>query len=182
MTNILQSLIEADFGYEGNSNKWGRSTEHDSLVLNKEKSLWFWNSKGLHGNLKDYLIKIRKMSNRDADDFVKNSAQVANPVLTKRHIEETPYEKLVDTFWSLGKTNRQYWYNRLLTDQTIDRWRLGYYDGWYILPLYEDGTFLNFQIRREDPKRVKYWYYIKDFKPVLINPDILNFVEYVEQY
>src|SRR4030066_265346 len=44
------------------------------------------------------------------------------------------YPKLIDIFWEEGLKNRQYWYNRLLNDDTINRFRLGYHDGWYTIP------------------------------------------------
>lgn len=179
MENLLQTLIEQDFGYSGKG-RWGHSAKHDSLVIDNEKRVWYWNSRGLSGSLKDYLIKVRGYSVKDAEDFIKSSIKIANPVLKKHKITVTPYEELEETFWRNGKTKREYWYKRLLTDDTVDRYRLGYYDGWNTVPLREDGIFLNFQIRRDDPKRIKYYYENYTFSPVLINAEILKFVtEYV---
>jgi len=178
METLLEKLVEQDFGISGR-NRWLHSDEHDSLVVDRETQTFWWNSRGIVGNSKDYLIKIRGVSELEAEEIVKNFNKISNPVLKKHNIDETPYEKLVDFTWMNGKNHREYWYKRLLTDETIDRYRLGYYDGWYTIPLYEDGTFLNFQIRRDDPKRIKYWYHVKNFKPVLMNSEILNFVDYV---
>ena len=66
----------------------------------------------------------------------------------------------------------------MLVDSTIDRYRLGFHDGWYLIPLYEDGLFLNFQKRRDDPnKRINYWY--NSSHPVILNAEILEFVDYI---
>ncbi len=71
-------------------------------------------------------------------------------------VPSVPYEKLVEILWREGKNEREYWYKRTLKDTTIDRWRLGYFDGWYLIPLYLDGIFINFQCRRDEPeKRIK---------------------------
>ena len=179
MTTFLESLIEQDFGIKSNGNKWARSNKHDSLVLNKEKNMFFWNSKGIRGNAVDYLIKIRGYKRSDAEKAVQNSIKIINPVLKSRKMENAPYEKLVNSTWMNGKHHRTYWYNRLLTDDTIDKNRLGFHEGWSTIPLYENGTFLNFQIRREDPKRIKYWYDNSSFSPVLYNAEILEFIDYV---
>jgi len=180
MSSLLESLIQQDFGYESRGAKWGRSTKHSSLVHNKEKDIFFWNSRGISGDVKQYLIKVRGYSNADAERSARESVKVCNPVLEKRKIYDTPYDKLVDFLWANGKNKRDYWYKRLLKDDTIDRHRLGFYDGWSTIPLYEDGTFLNFQVRRDIPsKRIRYWYTIKDFSPVLYNAEILEFVDHI---
>src|SRR5690606_9422114 len=83
--------------------------------------------------------------------------------------------KLVEVFWHNGKLegNRDYWYHRGFTDQTIDRFQLGWYDGWSTLPIFMDGAFRNFQIRRDIPeKRIKNWY--SGVGPLLFNSDILK--------
>lgn len=179
MSTLLETWIDEDFGIEGRGN-WYHSSEHDSLVLDKSKNTWYWNSRGIAGNELDYLVKVRGFSKLDAEKFLKDFNKVANPVLKKHKMNDTPYEKLVDVAWEKGKNNRAYWYHRLLSDDTIDRYRLGFYNGWYTVPLYEDGIFLNFQIRRDEPKKhIRYWYDNDDFSPVLINSEILKFVDYV---
>lgn len=178
---LLQSLVEQDYGYEAGTGRWGRSKKHDSLVINEDKQTWFWNSMGLRGNVLDYLIKVRGMSFKSAKKYLKEvgyvvSNSVYNSVGIENDIEQPPYEKLVELFHVGGADNREYWYNRCLTDKTIDRFKLGFFDGWYLIPLFDDdGRFVNFQCRREFPeKRIKQWY--KHTKPILFNSEILQFV------
>lgn len=178
MTVNLQTLIEQDFGYEKSSGKWGRSEQHDSLVLNEETQQWFWNSRGIRGDLKDYLVLVRGYTKDNAERFIKEQNFIPVTVYETAENYSPPYEKLVDLMWSTGKDNREYWYKRLLTDSTIDRFRLGHFDGWNLIPMYEDGVFCNFQCRREVPeKRIKQWY--KHGKPILFNGDMLPFLSTV---
>jgi Toprim domain-containing protein len=175
MSHLLEELVSEDFGIEGNNN-WFRSAEHDSLVINKEKQLWFWNSRDMRGNVKDYLVLIRGMNSKDAENFITEKSRIISFRGFSRKHDYVPYDKLVDHLWNNGKKNRQYWYDRCLTDETIDRNRLGFYNGWFTVPLYKNGSFLNFQCRRDEPKKsMKLWYEGTTFKPVLYNAEILNF-------
>jgi len=177
MENLLQTLIEEDYGYRSGGGVWGRSGEHDSLVLNEDKQLWFWNSKGIRGNAVDYLVLVRKMSSRSAKDYVNSRNGLILDVREKEDASP-PYEKLVDLMWNGGKNKREYWYGRCLTDETIDRFRLGHFDGWNLIPMFEDGVFKNFQCRREVPaKRIKAWY--THVPPILFNSEILPFLKTV---
>lgn len=173
---LLESLIESDFGYKGNSN-WGKSDEHSSLVVDRRKERWFWNSKGWSGDVVDYLMLVRGMKKKDALEFIKGLPSYKNPI-SENSTSETPYEKLVDFLWDNGKTTRDYWYKRGLQDNIIDRFSLGFYKDWFTIPIYVDGVFRNFQCRREIPeKRIKAWY--KDVGPLLFNSSILQFVSKV---
>ena len=178
MTALIQNLIEEDYGYEVGAGRWGRSLEHDSLVLNEETQQWFWNSRGIRGNLRDYLTKVRGYSNEQASKFISDSSNIYISSDVSMEEQVPPYEKLVDLMWSSGKKNRDYWYKRCLTDNTIDMFRLGYFDGWNLIPMYEGGVFKNFQCRKDVPdKRIKQWY--KHGTPTLFNGDILQFVSTV---
>lgn len=80
--------------------------------------------------------------------------------------------------WENGKDNRNYWYKRCLTDDTIDRYKLGFYDGWNLVPIFEAGEFVNFQCRRDEPERkMKYWY--RTGKVYLYNEGVLPFTKTV---
>jgi DNA primase len=176
LSGVLQTLIEQDYGYKHYGSNWGRASKHDSLVVDEEKQRWYWNSEDLGGDVLQYLILIRKLDIKKAKELLASITGIGTVVDDTKVEIAVPYEKLVDMFWEFGKTNRDYWYSRKLTDSTIDRNRLGYYDGWSVLPLYEDGKFVNFQCRRDEPaKRIKYWY--KHAQPVLMNTEILQLVD-----
>ncbi len=171
---LLESFVETDFGYKATSN-WGKSDQHSSLVVDRKRSLWFWNSKGWSGDVVDYLMLVRKMRKKDALQLVQGAVSSSN---YSESSTDTPYEKLVGFLWENGKDNRDYWYRRCLQDNIIDRFSLGFYNDWFTLPIYVDGVFRNFQCRREVPeKRIKAWY--RGVGPILFNSSILQFVNKV---
>lgn len=176
--SILVDLVKEDFGITGNE-RWWRSEVHSSLVVDAEKDVYFFNARDLRGDVVHYLMNVRGLDRRKAEEFVKNRSRLNSGVPDETGGLQVKYDRLVDLFHSAGKNNRDYWYRRNLTDSTIDRYRLGYYDGWYLIPIYDNGLFVNFQCRRDNPKRFKLWYKDKDFKPVLYNSDILKFVDRV---
>lgn len=182
-TTLLQDLIEEDFGYKHEGRNWGRSRVHSSLVLNEESQRWYWNSEEKGGDALGYLIQVRGMNLKNAREILVIRGGIIRDIIPDplERQEIKPQEKLVDLMWSLGKGNRDYWYARGLTDTTIDRYRLGFYDGWSLLPLYKsDGAFANFQKRRDYPSRfICFWYEKIGFQPVLINPEVLQVVDTV---
>lgn len=174
---MLQQLVEEDFGYESGSGYWGRAKAHDSLVVNESKQIWFWNSRGIRGSVLDYLILVRGLAKHDALEYIKIGGALLSEEDTTEHVSE-PYDKLIELFWRDGKNNREYWHKRCLTNSTIDKYRLGFFNGWYFIPLYSDGDFINFQCRRDYPaKRINSWY--KGKPKILFNDGILPFVDTV---
>lgn len=178
---LLQVLVEEDFGYKKEGRNWGRAEEHSSLVVNEEAQRWFWNAEQKGGDIKDYLILVRGMNKKAASEIVSTRGRILNgsifdPVQVK---EQMPYDKLLDVMWLLGKGNREYWYSRKIKDKTIDRFRLGFYDGWNLIPLYDTtGLFVNFQMRRDEPKKmIRYWYDYSN--PTLLQAELLHLVDTV---
>lgn len=176
LSGVLQTLVEEDYGYKHYGSNWGRASEHDSLVVNEKEQRWYWNSENLGGDALQYLIQVRKMDRKKAQELLLSINGISTIVDEKDSPESLPYEKLVDVFWEFGKKNRDYWHRRMLSDTTIDRNKLGYFDGWFVMPLYENGKFVNFQCRRDEPsKKIKSWYK-GNVKPVLMNQEILQLV------
>lgn len=173
--SILSELVKEDYGISGRG-RWLRSEVHSSLVIDTEKEIFYFNARGISGDTKDYLVQIRGWDKRDAGKFLENRiGGLANSELPTVQVK---FGKLVDAFHHGGKFNRDYWYKRLLTDQTIDSYKLGFYDGWSLIPIYDGNLFVNFQCRRDEPeKNMKLWYRDVDFSPVLVNRDILKFVD-----
>ena len=94
------------------------------------------------------------------------------------------YPKLIDIFFEMGRSweCRDYLYRRGLTDDTINRFQLGWYNGFSMIPFIESGTLRNFQMRTDEPvKRIKSYY--NGVGPLLFNSDALKLdhtVYYVE--
>lgn len=177
MTTLVD-LVKEDFGITG-SGRWFRSEVHSSLVVDSENERFFFNSRGIKGDILTYLIEVRGMDRKSANEVIKNTT-AGMPVDSYGNSLQVKFDKLVDLFHSAGKQDREYWYDRRLTDSTIDRYRLGNFEEWNLIPIYDKGLFVNFQCRRDKPdKRIRFWYKDPDFKPILFNREILPFVKKV---
>jgi len=179
---LLQVLVEEDGGYKKEGNNWGRSVEHSSLVVNEEAQRWFWNSENMGGTAVDYLIMVRRIDRKTAEKIVESRGKIITGSFLEQDEERffIPQERLVDLLWELGKGNRQYWYDRKLTDRTIDRFRLGFYNDWNLIPMYRYDQFVNFQMRRDFPRKsITQWYKTENWVPCLVNSGILPLVDTV---
>lgn len=173
-TGLLQKLIEEDYGLVGRG-KWLHSKAHDSLVYNSENETFFWNSTGQRGNIYDYLTHVRGMKKEEARFFL--SSYIGGFSENKETREaELPYEKLVELLWLNGKNKKEYWYKRCIKDDTIDRYKLGHYDGWSVIPIYSNHQFVNFQVRRDEPEKQMFYRY-KTSQVYLFNELILPFTK-----
>jgi DNA primase len=177
---ILSKLIDQDFGLEGkDGSRWAHAGDHDSLVLDNERGIFFWNSKEIVGDPLVYLTKIRKMGLTDAREYLRRFDGFSSTVVyTANNIigDTVVLPQLVDVFFSLGKSHREYWYSRGITDTTIDRFQLGWYNENFTVPIFMDGTFRNFQLRRDIPAK-KITHYYKHVGPLLYNSDLLKLVD-----
>jgi hypothetical protein len=142
------------------------------LVLDREKNIFYWNSKNIVGSVYCYLTKVRGLTKVDALQVMKSVDE--NPFLfvnveEKEHEEVVQYSPLVEIFYDYGKKHGNYWHTkRGYTDTTIAEFKLGYTGVWYTIPIFENGKFVNFQARKEIPKAVKHWY-------VGVGPHSFNF-------
>jgi DNA primase len=172
MESLLEKVVSLDYSVRGGGDRWRSTDEHSSLVLDLKEQLWYWNSKGLSGKPIDYLLLIKKLPKKQAEELIKDLSGVSAVSKTFKTVTSTPNEKLVKIFWENGKKDRDYWYKRQLTDSTVDLFRLGKYDGFFLIPIYFRDEFINFQCRREEPKKIIIpWY--KGTGPVLYNSSIL---------
>jgi len=148
---ILRQLIDEDFGIEHDTGDYYRAVKHDSLVLDFKKGVFYWNSKDIAGSVEEYYKYVRGV--RPPAHLVVSTPEFTLPDTIKEKEEVHVFPELVETYWVLGGNHREYWYDRLLTDATIDRFKLGYNNEWYSLPIYKDGEFYNIQFRRDKPEK-----------------------------
>lgn len=179
--SVIEKLVDDDFGISSTSVRWARSEQHSSLVVDKERNLVYFNARGLVLDPLNYLMKIRGMPFKEARTYLKALNFEDTYVYTINSTTKEAvvvYPKLVEIFQENGLHERTYWYDRGFTDETIDRFQLGYYDGWYLVPIFVDGTFRTFQKRRDLPKKeIKNWY--KGLSGLLYNADLLRLVDTV---
>jgi DNA primase len=173
--SLLERLIDEDFGFEENGGKWGRAKEHNSLVVNRESQTFFWNSQDIKGDVYVYLTEVRNLPPQEAIQYLKQTKVFTGTFIheIKNGEEVITYPKLVDVFHqNLLEGDKSYFYKRTITDETIIRYRLGMYKEFYTIPIYQDNTFKQFQLRRDNPKVIRNYY--KGVGPLLFNSDILK--------
>lgn len=175
--DILQNLIEEDFGIKDSGTRWAKSIDHSSLVLDKDRGIFYYNSLGIVGDAFTYLTKIRGLDFQSAKDYLKKFDCESTLIYTIKGKKEdvVVFPKLVDIFFEDGLNKREYFYNRGLTDTSINRFQLGYWNGWSTVPLIMNGTLKNFQLRKDNPKTIKSYY--KGVGSVLFNSDYLKLTD-----
>ena len=181
MNGILENIIARDYTLTGSeTSKWAKTIEHDSLVIDREKQIFFWNSRQIVGDALVWLTRVKGYSFNEARKVLAEYKDYQGTFVYTIKSQKTEediivYPKLVEIFWEQGKNKREYWYKRLLTDETIDKYKLGYHDSWFTIPVYIEDTFRNFQCRMDEPKKkIRPWYY--GVGPLLYNSDLLDFV------
>lgn len=145
----LLNLISQDYSLV-RKGKFFTTEEHDSLVIDPQKALFFWNSKVVFGDALDYLIKVRGIDRYQAIVMLGETSDEYEYEAFET-LPETPNPILVDIFYEYGKNYKDYWYNkRGYTDETIDKWKLGFTGKYHVIPIYQNGKFVNFQCRGKD--------------------------------
>lgn len=175
--SILKKLVGSRFNVVG-SGRYLKTLEHDSLVIDTEKDYFYWNSKGIRGTPLDWLVKIENFPLNTAKEILNSLLfAVTEYDLKEEKAEENQSfdlnEDIVEYFYENGLTNREYWYKRKFTDRIIEEFKLGYYNGWYTIPIYVDGKLRNISMRRDFPRKA-----VKSFKkgvgPLPFNFDIIK--------
>jgi len=175
---LLEQIIESDQELVGNG-RWLHGAINDSLVVDTEKQLFFWNSRGLVGDAFIWLTKVKGFDANEAKDYLRQMEKFRGTFIHNvRYKEETiVYPKLVDIFYENGlRESQEYWVKRGLTLETIHRYKLGYHDGWYTIPFFQDGLFQNFQMRRDIPEK-KICSYYQNVGRLLFNSDIMKLTD-----
>lgn len=175
---VLEKFIRDDYGIVG-SGRWKRSVKHNSLVLDTQKGVFFFNTKNIAGGPFEYLRFVRGLPEDSARTLITSLGGkiLDGEISVYEDSSVIPYTKLVKSMWENGKNNREYWYKRLLTDDTIDRFQLGYFHEWYTIPVFENGELVQIQKRKDNPKSIFPWY--KGIYPKIFNADILAFTDTV---
>lgn len=150
----LVQAISQDFALYG-SGRYLRAKEHDSLIVDTQKQRFYWNSRGLFGDLYDWLVKVKKINPREVP---KQEGDLFDEIHLVVSDVQKPDQDLVSIF-NKRAFETDYWTTyRGYTKETINAFRLGYTGQWATIPIFFDNQFLNFQCRKNSPKMVKYWY------------------------
>jgi DNA primase len=175
---LLEAIISKDQELEG-SGRWLHGVVNDSLVVDVEKQIFFWNSRDIAGDVYVWLTQIKGMEYAEAKAYLREQGQYYGDFIhtIKEKEEVVVYPKLVDVFYEEGMFfPRDYWEKRGISTETINRYKLGYHQGWYMIPLFQDGLFRNFQMRQEIPEK-KIRSYYNGVGRILFNSDIMKITD-----
>ncbi len=171
----LEDIIGETYRITGHG-RYLKTYEHDSLVIDTEKQVFYWNSKDISGDAYDWLTKIRKLSRAETKLYLKDNSpdylEYLQNVVTQEQKDVVVSERLISSFYNLGKKYREYWKDtRGYTDSTIDLFQLGYTGFWYTIPIFVGGKLRNFQCRHPEGFQ-KVWY--KHQGPLPFNIDYVK--------
>lgn len=168
----VAEVIRKTFELKPSGSRYLRGIEHDSLVVDKKRNLFFWNSKGIAGDALDWLTEVRGVSHDNAKQLLSKFPKYRSDTMQNSDTGVPVYPKLLDTFFELGKKHRDYWYHRGYSDSTINLYRLGYTGDFYVIPIIKDAELKNFQCRRAEPKAI--WSWARGHAPYLFGSDIVD--------
>jgi DNA primase len=176
---LLEKVVARTYELRGEG-RWLKGVVHDSLVIDTDNQIFFWNSKELVGDVYVWLTKVEGMTYEQAKTFLKQFNDFSGSFIhtIDNSKELVVYTKLVDIFHENGlKLSTEYWSNRGINSETISRFKLGRWNDFYTIPIYQDGLFKNFQLRKDIPNKTIRYYYRKDEGAkgrLLFNSDILK--------
>jgi DNA primase len=154
-------------------NGYYKGVEHDSLVIDTKKNIFYWNSMGISGNALDWLMQIKGLTFGESVRFLEKMDK--KPESLKYEINDLPnspiYPKLLETFFELGKSHREMWYKRGYNDETIDHFKLGFSGRCYVIPIVIAGELYNFQCRTPEKK---IWSWTRELGSLPFNFDVLK--------
>ena len=178
----LENLVYEDFGLLYDGPRYAKARLHDSLVVDKEKQMFYWNSRGLYGDVIDYLVKVRGYSKNKAMQLLKSSHKKYLRKINK-HREEKPSLFIVEHFhYNLMETQRfDYLNRRFIKLSTVRQYKIGMFSrfgiDFYTFPVYEFGEIVNIQVRTDklpSGNKIIYKMYRRGF-PSVMNSLILRF-------
>jgi hypothetical protein len=146
----LLALISQDYTLV-RKGRYFTTEEHDSFIIDPTKAVFYWNSKGINGDIFTYLTKIKGVPEYECFSVI-NSIPEDYTFTILEALPSTPNPALVNVFYEYGKEYTDYWTGyRGYTQQTIDEFKLGYTGKYWVIPIYVNGEFKNFQCRGFDP-------------------------------
>ncbi len=193
MSDILQLLEH--FGYRFNgTGVYRRCIQNDSLVVNVEKDVFYWNSRNVGGNALTFLTKIEGYEFRHACKFMehltgipyKKPHQYSNnsKPLTFPTNEQIAYLTRRTEFYqsNLNSDNIDYWYKSGMTQETIKQFKLGkapecptaYNVDSYTIPYIRNKNIINIKHRLNTTGGDKYRPELSGLNNYLFNSDGLK--------
>lgn len=137
-STILHVLESLGYRFDSCSGAYRRCIQHDSLVINTNKDLFYWNKLGIGGNSYQFLTKVESMDSGSAMKYLETLTGNYQPRLfpkqeseiifpTKDQVEYLAkranfyYKNLLN-----DKDHIEYWYKQGINEFSIHRFRLGW--------------------------------------------------------
>lgn len=146
----IQSVLES-LGYQFvGSGAYKRCKQYNSLVINTDSDLFYWNSKNIGGNIYQFLTKIEMMSKSDALNYLHDFTQIKPYKIpqpkqlhfpSKQQIEYLA--KRANYYYSSlikDKSHIEYWYKQGINEFSIHKFKLGWAYECPIVPNYDSFT------------------------------------------
>jgi len=176
----IREIIERN-PYISTRNRYIRDKEHDSFVIDTKLKRWYWNSIGVSGNLEDTLNASKKTRRRwealreKQERLDREAEQKARELIKSLPSKAAYYHSKVDQ-------GRDYWHSQGLTDETIDRFQLGYSGrseairgyATYTIPYRDNGEIVSLRHRLKGKSKDKYRPQFAGLGNRVFNGDRLN--------
>lgn len=145
----LLSIIAKDYKLVRKGNYY-TTEEHDSLIIDPQKGVFFWNSKGIVGDVFVWLKEIKgKGYNESIQEIISTPDDFRYDVFEVQPVDPNP--ALVAIYYQYGEEYRDYWLNYRGYDlNSIAKFQLGYTGKYWVIPIFVGGVFTNFQCRGFD--------------------------------
>ena len=179
----LEVIIGQTFHVVG-TGRWRKTIEHDSLVIDTQKQYFWWNSRGIEGDVFDWMGHLLYPGTYDKRQHFRDVVTRLNaghvPTFTpyadskaEVHVPPTLDPMLAWQYHrQLNKSARAWWCkelaapdNETIADKAIEQYLLGYcpkHPLWkqatYTIPIYDEGRLVNVRHRLARPRNPKFRY------------------------
>lgn len=137
----IKEAVSLVYTVVGNG-RYLRTKEHNSLVLDTYRNLYYWNSLGEGGDVADFLVRHVGMS--------KNAAKLLQPPQTHETYKKRSLLNIDFVMRANATGKRDFWYKRGFNDAVIDLYLLGQIGDMYVIPFFMQGNLTAITMRSED--------------------------------
>lgn len=140
-------------------NRYCVGIDHDSLIVDKERQLFYWNSRSISGNVIDWVIKILGYPDKESAISYLNSIEVSDHVFSDEPVKTfSKINQSLGVFYhrNLDEYSRKWWNNRGVYD--LEKWGVGFCKDFIglgptsTIPYYEKGELVQLKHRLHEKK------------------------------
>ena len=151
MSVVLNLLENIGYRFTG-TGAYKRCIQHDSLIVNINKDVFYWNRLGIGGNAYQFLTNVEKLSPRDALKQLESLGLNSFTEVKRFEDKEQSYiipdnNKIKYLSYrakkyheSLLEGDKEYWYSQGINDSRIEKFNLGWTDSCPVVPYMDSYT------------------------------------------